>query len=124
AFSAERYRNALMILSSFALELPSYAGRGLDLYSTVTGTGSITEQWITDRARMLQWRNVYDQRQQAYGTPLNITLIPGLISLPLPVLGDARFEDRSSAVVFEIDGFNGTQPRSLIIFGSDANENL
>lgn len=45
------YRSALNALSIFAVE-PSNAA-GLDLYDATTGQGSLTQEWITDRANML-----------------------------------------------------------------------
>lgn len=47
------YRNALNALSIFAVE-PSNAA-GLDLYDANTGQGSLTQEWIADRAEMLSW---------------------------------------------------------------------
>lgn len=94
-------RNALKSLSPFVVdgEGLNLSSRGLSLYNAETGVGELREEWLEARAKMLQWCQLYDVNDVAYGTTLDITIIPGVISLPLPVLGDAEFQDRASGIV-------------------------
>lgn len=53
--TSAKYRNALLGLSAFALELDAgqYASRNLNLYDQNTGEGEITNAWLTDRSQFL-----------------------------------------------------------------------
>ncbi|VAW85065.1 hypothetical protein MNBD_GAMMA16-2328, partial [hydrothermal vent metagenome] len=54
AISSEKYRNALVALSVFAIDLDDYTGRELELFSPETGIGSLTTKWVSDRAHMFE----------------------------------------------------------------------
>ncbi|WP_190539592.1 calcium-binding protein [Pseudomonas typographi] len=47
-------RNSLKYLSAVVVDASSLSSRELDLYSEASGSGSLTQQWISDRAEMLQ----------------------------------------------------------------------
>ncbi len=55
------YRYALKQLDSFALVGPDYAQYNqsgeLDLYDSTTGEGTVTKEWLQDRAQFLTWKN-------------------------------------------------------------------
>jgi hypothetical protein len=54
------YRYALLHLNPFVvtgLDYQHFNGQGeLDLYNPATGTGQVTQQWLTDRAELLHWK--------------------------------------------------------------------
>ena len=57
ASGGEAYRIALLELSPFALVGLDYSSRtDMALYDPLTGTGQITQQWLTDRAELLHWK--------------------------------------------------------------------
>ena len=123
ANSDAKYRNALLGLSVFALELDAaqYAERQLDLYNPATGTGQITEQWIRDRAEMLQFKNLYDTRDMAYGERFNY--LGGVF--PTPVDGDYIYHDIASGIRLDIDGVNPTTLAShQIVFGGNGADSV
>jgi hypothetical protein len=92
AIGDAKYRNALKTLSIFAIDLPSYTGRGLDLYNPATGTGDLTEQYLADRAAFLANKiTANNQNTESSGIPwVEYTGNP------------QHFEDRSGPTLYNL----------------------
>jgi len=119
ASSSEMHRNALMNLSLIAVDLGDYSGRGIELYDSQTGLGSITDDWIHDRASMLKFRQMYDEQNVNYGETLSVSFL----GLPFPIPGDLHYVDVASGLELYIDGTDlGIAETTEIIFG-DSNNN-
>ena len=124
------YRYALKELNPFAIlgNNDLYAAHNqngeLDLYNTDTGTGTLTAQWISDRAKFLGWKVNINSDDRAFGLT--------------PEADSAWFEDRglkqkgyviSDSLQLAVSGLrNPTKIESVlrkseakrVFFGSDA----
>ncbi|MDD3610198.1 MAG: hypothetical protein PHI49_10660, partial [Halothiobacillaceae bacterium] len=119
------WRYALHKLNPFVVPEVDYSTKNpngeLDLYNPTTGTGQITEQWIRDRAEMLQFKNLYDTRDMAYGERFNY--LGGVF--PTPVDGDYIYHDIASGIRLDIDGVNPTTLAShQIVFGGNGADSV
>jgi Ca2+-binding RTX toxin-like protein len=135
------YRYALVNLLPFALtgDASLYAGHNaagqLDLHDPATGQGTLTDQYIKDRARMLSWKMQYDTgAEDADDDPLGI-----LSRTDKPyteewdgwtVTGDWDFIDHTTVVggsplKLTIDGVDlSTTANHRIVFGSNGADSL
>lgn len=107
-----KYRNALMGLSAFALDLSpaQYAQRGLELDMSRDGSsGELTEQWIKDRVLFLS-SLVKAEQTDAEG-----------ISLLSPSFA-AYFEDKESKFALDLQNSFSAGPR--YIFGGTAADSI
>ncbi|MDO9008706.1 MAG: calcium-binding protein, partial [Thiobacillus sp.] len=131
-------RAALAALSSVSVQVSTAVAADLDLYDPATGTGELTEQYLTDRAKMLSWKMLYDS-----GTlDDNDALFPFTPGAPKAydaewdsnsISGDWNFQDLSANIggnplSLFIDGKGKSiltaDPDHQIIFGSSAGESL
>ena len=133
AFESEKYRNALMSLSSIAVELNDYSGRGLSLIERDTGDGNLSTVWIRERASMLIFRQLYDTQGLDYGEALSLTsLAPDVLLIPIPGLeipffmaGDLHYVDMASGIELHINGFDaGIIEPTRIVFGDGGNNTV
>jgi trimeric autotransporter adhesin len=123
ALNGLAYRYALSAMNPFAVLGPDslYAnlhnvGGRLDLHDLVSGTGSITRQWIADRAAFLVWKN------DAFARDVNQ-------SVDLASRQNWRFDDRRANV--QINVFAGRVPvinpvnePNQVSFGTAAGDSL
>jgi Ca2+-binding RTX toxin-like protein len=130
------YRYALVNLLPFAItgDASLYAGHNasgeLDLYDPATGTGTLTDQYLKDRAKMLSWKMQYDTgAEDADDDPLGI-----LSRNDKPyaedwdswtIKGDWDFIDQTTGIKLTIDGVDLTATANhQIVFGSDNADSL
>jgi Ca2+-binding RTX toxin-like protein len=115
------YAYALQELNPFALlgaDYASFDANGeLDRYDAVSGTGELTDQYLSDRAEMLSWLTkanttdplTVDGSEYGYYGPAN-----------------REFTDRTKAVTFTVKGQQdyvaSSEPASKIIFGSNGDD--
>jgi Ca2+-binding RTX toxin-like protein len=128
ANSDAKYRNALLSLSAFALELDAsdYASRNLDLYDPATGAGSLTRRYLEDRADMLVFKQQFDRHDLAYDETLGVDDYPATTGF----VGNWHYTDYAwtdrfgDPVRLGIDGNGLAVPYNQIKFGSEAGETL
>jgi trimeric autotransporter adhesin len=99
--NAESVRNALLGVGNWALDLGTYGSRNLDLYDPSTGSGSLSNRWISDRAEMLELRRLFDMEQSNYGQTLQI-VGAGRLSYT----DDATFRDLGSGITLRVNQIN------------------
>ena len=74
---SEAMRNSLKFLSPFVLfPKGGLSGRGLDLYNAVSGRGSISREWIADRAEMLYWIQLARETESDVDAPFDEFVTP------------------------------------------------
>ena len=107
------YRYALLHLNPFVvtgLDYQKFNGEGeLELYNPQTGTGTLTQEWLADRAEMLRWK-------------IELALIDGVTDPQVPLIDGnrpLRMEDRSSDLVIHLGAVGDV---TNIIFGSEQSD--
>ena len=127
------YRYALATLNPFAItgDASIYSGHNtngeLDLYDPDTGAGTLTGQYLKDRAKMLSWKIQFDTGARDSDDPLG----------PIPdkpystdwdswsISGDWDFIDQATGVKLSIDGVDLTTfANHQIVFGSSNADTL
>ena len=111
------YRYALKELNPFAILGADYSihntGGKLDLYDSATGSGELTDQYLTERARML-----------TYWMKHNLT--DGQRNVDKTLLADRSYEDTTRNVTLLVDHGTNTStadmPKQKYIFGGDGND--
>jgi hypothetical protein len=120
ALTDAKYRNALLSLSNFALDLESdqYRERPLDLYDEATGQGDMTRQYLQDRAAALKFFTGYDlsDRNDHFFSA---------VGLPLGMWGDVVIDDRASGERLTVDGLDlGIADNRYLMFGGEGPDEL
>ncbi len=112
--------NALLALSPVAISKPSYPA-DLALYNVNTGTGNITDDYLADRAAMLNWRVKFDTGQADDNELFHIGRRSYSEDWDSDSISDVwEYIDKSSDITLTIDGDGSDLHR--IIFGSALSE--
>ncbi|MHB8165765.1 MAG: putative Ig domain-containing protein [Sulfuricella sp.] len=110
-------RYALKELNPFALTGVDYSqfnqNGELNLYDPATGSGTLTELYLEDRAAMLSWKMLFDTQDKSYGADFNT----------VSIAGDWDFIDRATLISgaplkLTIDGVSFGSATHQILFGS------
>ena len=115
AKTEQAIRNALQSLSLIAIELPSYIGRGLELYDPETGEGELTETWLTDRTAMLQQLAQAIEAHTGSGKTWHVNT---------PSSDRLYFEDKASGISVQQVGLLGEVDGPSYLFGGAGADTL
>ena len=110
----------MLSFSVFALELDAaqYAARDLDLYDSASGTGSMTQSYLQDRAAALKMFELYDIANRSDD-------FVSAAGLPFWTWGDAEITDMASGQHLTVDGWDaGIVDKGFITFGDSAANTL
>ncbi|WP_309293198.1 putative Ig domain-containing protein [Azonexus sp.] len=121
--NALAYRYALVKLRHVALPTLDYSTKNqngeLDLYDPDTGTGTLTEQYLKDRAAMLEWKLRFDLADKSYGSEWDTDTVNGNWDFI-----DMSLKPGGAPLKLAIDGSGVSLYDHQIVFGSNAAETL
>ena len=112
-------RFALRELSAFALVGYNYDSDALSIYESDTGQGSLTQEWITDRANMLSHLIQGWNKGDAFAS--NNTLVD------FSAQSKVRYQDLASGHEVKVLNYDYPAydyPARMVVFGSDEGETL